>query len=80
MEFRRTTVKANFCPTCGKNLSVYGVLFNGTKYQVKLCWKDGFFNITPDDMNEFTFMILENPMLILDMIKEKILKPVKQKQ
>ncbi len=80
MEFRRTGTKANFCPTCGKSLSVYGVNFVGKIYHVRLCWKDGFFNITPDDMNEFTFMILENPMIILDMIKEKILKPVKQKQ
>lgn len=74
--------KKSNCSRCNILKSFYTIMtFDpqlGThiEFKVGLCWKCGKFSITPDIMNDFTSSLLANPLIILDLIKLKKLKPI----
>ena len=63
------------CPTCKKKMSKYELKDRANQvHTVRLCWRDSAFNVFPP-MTEFYMMVHINPSLILDLIKNKNLKP-----
>ena len=70
------------CKKCTANTSDYFMLKHEhdlgatIKYIFQFCWKCGSFSIKPDIYTKFTMSIMNNPILILDMIKAGKLKPM----
>ena len=70
-------VNPDECRLCGKVMSKYETNYQGMPFTVRLCWRDSAFDIDPPELNELTFKIMTNPANILDLIKKKVLVPVK---
>lgn len=45
-------------------------------YKITFCWGCGYFSIYPNIRDEFTTSIMRNRFLIIDLIKDKHLKPI----
>lgn len=57
----------------------YTVNYANINYRLALCWREkcnGYFEITPDIESPLTDAIARDPMIILDLLKTKTLKPI----
>ena len=64
------------CIHCNQDMYRYGITFEDEDYIVNLCWLDGYFKVSPEVLDTFTYSIIRNPSLILELIKDKRLKAV----
>jgi len=60
------------CPQCKKRMLGYSDI----RHQVYLCWKCGKFDGKTMIDDDFTKIIMENPMTIMYLIQNKLLKPI----
>jgi|APSaa5957512535_1039671.scaffolds.fasta_scaffold00133_46 hypothetical protein len=75
----------NSCKKCKRHITRYTIdrafeHVNGNQgvktYSIKFCWGCGYFSIYPNVRDEFTNEILRNRFMIIELIEEKLLKPV----
>lgn len=69
------------CKKCKKLISKYTIDRNidtpeEKNYKIKLCWGCGYFSIYPNVVDDFTTSILNNKNMIIDLIDEKLLRPI----
>lgn len=77
-------VDFHHCKKCKRHISRYtidrvanvGGLDAIKTYFIKFCWGCGYFSIYPNIRDTFTNAIMQNKHMIIDLIKEKKLKPV----
>ena len=70
----------NDCKKCKCIISRYtidresnGIVKN---YKFKLCWGCGYFTVYPNIVDEFTNLIMRDQTIIIELIEDKLLKPI----
>jgi len=69
-------IQKGVCVHCENDMYKYKAKYREQEYTVYLCWLDGYFEILPEVLNEFTLAIMDNPMIILEMLHLKKMVPV----
>jgi len=76
--FEKEKEAPKVCPMCKKDWLNYELTDQiGLKHKIKLCWRDSAFDISPAN-TETALLLQMNPILILDLLKMKQLKPVER--
>jgi len=67
------------CVKCLHKMLNYRVNYANIEYVFSLCWRptcNGYFEIIPNIPSELTKAISQDPRVIFDLLKQKILKPI----
>ena len=61
------------------NYGIYYIFISGANIRFSLCWRpdcNGYFEIVPDIPSPLTDAIADDPKVIFDLLRQKILKPI----